>query len=167
VDHTGDTYLAGVLHSDRANLNPTAEVSPFRTVGNGDVVLIEMSPGDYVWEDSNNNGIQDPDELGISAVAVELYHGGADAAIGGGDDWLVDQTTTDEYGSYIFAGLEAGSYYLRFLQQLVLRRQHSECRNERVWCDRAAHVDKRMACTPASTPTATRSLPTWPGLGSR
>lgn len=45
-------YMAGVLPSDSYQ---------------------GMSIGDFVWEDANNNGIQDPGEPGIEGVRVELY----------------------------------------------------------------------------------------------
>jgi hypothetical protein len=59
--------------------------------------------GDFVWEDVNGNGQQDPDEPGIGGVPVALYRcGGATA----------DRTTvTDADGSYLFDNLVAGVCY--------------------------------------------------------
>ncbi|MBN2111170.1 MAG: PEF-CTERM sorting domain-containing protein [Methanosarcinaceae archaeon] len=62
--------------------------------------------GDYVWEDCNNNGIQDPGEPGIEGVEVELY-------VCNGS--LVASTTTDTTGFYEFTGLMPGSYYIKYI----------------------------------------------------
>lgn len=59
--------------------------------------------GDKVWEDTNENGCQDDDELGIVGVTVNLY----DACQGG---IMIDSTVTDENGEYSFTGLCAGQY---------------------------------------------------------
>ena len=45
--------------------------------------------GDFVWADTNNNGIQDPGESGISNVVVMLLDGNGN---------MVSQTTTDQNG---------------------------------------------------------------------
>ncbi|MFK8012784.1 MAG: SdrD B-like domain-containing protein, partial [Marinicellaceae bacterium] len=70
------------------------------------------SIGDYVWIDSNADGVQDNNESGIQSVALNLYNPGPDGVIGGGDDILVATTATDVFGSYDFQGLDAGSYYV-------------------------------------------------------
>ena len=62
--------------------------------------------GDTVWYDSNGDGIQDKDELGIPNVKVSLT---ADFD----NDGVVDYTTstvTDEAGYYLFPNLPAGHY---------------------------------------------------------
>lgn len=63
------------------------------------------SLGDYVWEDSNNNGIQDTGENGVAGVSVSLYKQ---------DNTLVKTTATAANGSYSFANLTPGSYYVKF-----------------------------------------------------
>src|SRR5262249_49195373 len=50
--------------------------------------------GDYVWQDTNQNGIQDAGEIGINGVRVELYQPGADNTPGTADDVLVGFTAT-------------------------------------------------------------------------
>ena len=62
--------------------------------------------GDYVWLDTNNNGIQDSGENGISGVTVELE------TIGG---VTLSTTTTDANGKYLFTGLAPGSYEVQFV----------------------------------------------------
>jgi len=64
------------------------------------------SLGDRVWMDINRNGIQDNSESGVPAVQVDLY---SCAGIKKGE------TTTDGSGFYTFSGLQAGSYYVKFI----------------------------------------------------
>lgn len=62
--------------------------------------------GDLVWNDVNQNGVQDPGESGISGVVVALYNSVTNS--------LVATTTTDNTGTFIFDGLWPGSYDLQF-----------------------------------------------------
>lgn len=68
------------------------------------------SLGDYVWIDQNRNGIQDSNEPGVADVKVRLYKANADGAIGE----PIAETTTDQYGYYIFEGLLADQYVVEF-----------------------------------------------------
>lgn len=63
------------------------------------------SLGDKVWEDLNNNNVQDAGEPGIPNVTVELYNSA---------NVLQASTTTDAFGNYIFNGLTPGDYYVKF-----------------------------------------------------
>jgi hypothetical protein len=60
--------------------------------------------GDFVWVDDNRDGIQDSGELGLAGVTVELR---------GDDNTLVATTTTSSGGSYEFADVIPGSYYVQ------------------------------------------------------
>ncbi|MDZ4263546.1 MAG: SdrD B-like domain-containing protein, partial [Pseudomonadota bacterium] len=67
--------------------------------------------GDSVWEDSNGNGIQDAGEVGIAGAIVHLVR---DANNDG--DFLdageiLQTTTTDANGNYLFTGLAPGAAY--------------------------------------------------------
>jgi protocatechuate 3,4-dioxygenase beta subunit len=62
--------------------------------------------GDKVWNDLNNNGIQDAGEPGLAGVQVTLL----DAVTG----IAIANTTTDIYGNYIFNNLDSGLYSLNF-----------------------------------------------------
>ena len=69
--------------------------------------------GDYVWIDTNGDGIQDDDEDGINEVVVHLYDANTDA--------LLATTETGEnpdnaskQGYYIFENLVPGDYYVEF-----------------------------------------------------
>ncbi len=62
-----------------------------------------------VWDDLNRDGIQDPAELPISGVAVDLQGSGPDGIFGNGDD-IALSTTTAVDGSFSFVSLPPGSY---------------------------------------------------------
>jgi choice-of-anchor A domain-containing protein/uncharacterized repeat protein (TIGR01451 family) len=64
----------------------------------------ENTLGDYIWHDSNVNGIQDNNELGIESVVVELYNE---------SDVLISFTSTDNTGYYEFTTLENGTYVVK------------------------------------------------------
>ena len=66
--------------------------------------------GDFVWNDLNSNGCQDAGEPGIPGVTVDLYTGCAS----GGTPVFKATTTTDANGKYLFSGLCAGDYTVRF-----------------------------------------------------
>lgn len=75
------------------------------------IITTENCPakiGDYVWEDENENGIQDADEMGISGVEVRLA-----SPDGAGGFVDVDVTLTDNAGRYCFV-VPAGDYKLTF-----------------------------------------------------
>jgi uncharacterized repeat protein (TIGR01451 family) len=57
--------------------------------------------GDFVWIDSNANGIQDAGEPGVPGVTLTLKNSGGT---------VIGTTTTDANGKYLFTGLTAGTY---------------------------------------------------------
>lgn len=61
--------------------------------------------GDYVWIDSDRDGVQGDAEEPLPGVEVELY----DA-----DGELIGETTTDDDGRYLFDNLPAGEYRVKF-----------------------------------------------------
>ncbi len=63
------------------------------------------SIGDKVWIDANNNGVQDEGEEAVADVRVQLRHE---------DGTILDTTTTDANGMYIFDELEPGDYQVCF-----------------------------------------------------
>lgn len=71
------------------------------------------SLGNRVWYDTNDNGIHDPAEVGISNISVSLF---ADADANGVIDDLkspLAAVTTDAQGYYLFGGLDEGHYIVR------------------------------------------------------
>jgi hypothetical protein len=71
----------------------------------GTYTEIPAEVGDWVWEDTNRNGIQDAGEIGIPSVSVTLYDC---------NDTFVENTLTSPDGYYGFAGIVPGDYYLHF-----------------------------------------------------
>lgn len=69
-------------------------------------VELPASLGDRVFNDLNQNGIQDADEPGVADVAINLY---------GERNLLVANTVTDELGLYKFDQLDPGDYSLKFV----------------------------------------------------
>lgn len=63
------------------------------------------SLGDRVWLDTNDNGIQDGGEAGVSGVSVVLRDC---------NNNTLDSTTTNIDGNYNFGALSAGCYVVRF-----------------------------------------------------
>jgi uncharacterized repeat protein (TIGR01451 family) len=63
--------------------------------------------GDRVWQDSNNNGVQDASEAGMANVTVHL--------LSGVDQTLVMTDLTDSTGAYLFEDMPAGSYIIEFV----------------------------------------------------
>lgn len=61
--------------------------------------------GDFVWEDMNRNGIQEPGEPGIEGVTIKLYTQ---------TNELVQTKITDQFGKYLFVEVLPGSYYIKF-----------------------------------------------------
>jgi len=65
------------------------------------------SIGDRVWNDTNENGIQDGGELGLPNVTVQLFKDG--------NSTPVATTTTDGNGNYNFSNLAPGTYTVTFV----------------------------------------------------
>ncbi len=78
------------------------------------IVVTSGSVGDYVWLDTNRNGIQDEENTGLKDVHVILeYSPSGDVS----DDtqWIqVGETTTNEKGYYRFDDLSEGYYRVKF-----------------------------------------------------
>ncbi|RIN72313.1 hypothetical protein BU015_12605, partial [Staphylococcus simulans] len=96
------------LDSDGASTTVTIDNADNYTIDSGffkPVVAPEPVPatynlGDYVWEDSNKDGIQNSNEVGIAGVTVTLTK----------PDGTTETTVTDANGKYEFTGLENGDY---------------------------------------------------------
>lgn len=101
-DPNKGTGLTGIISLGAGQTNLTADAGIVWGGGrNGTASL-----GDIVWNDANNDGIQDPTELGVAGVTVTLYE--ADGIT------VIASTTTDALGNYLFTGLDAGSYVVGF-----------------------------------------------------
>ncbi len=104
--------------SNNNQITNTATLTGTPTTGDGTVLddpvtdtdsaIVEVpatSLGDFVWEDLDGDGIQDPSEPGVDNVVVMLLDDDGD---------MVQQTITDDNGEYIFTELVAGTYMLKF-----------------------------------------------------
>ena len=70
-------------------------------------ILKLASLGDYVWLDTDNDGIQDVDESAVSGVTVRLLDANGN---------ILAITTTNEQGYYLFDSLRPGTYYVQFVK---------------------------------------------------
>ncbi len=122
VDVTDATVPAGLVQSP-GNIDPPTDPigsAPLYAIATDDVFLTAdfgyTAPGgtaligDYVWNDIDRDGIQDPTEVGLADVTLELRSAGPDGVFGTGDDVVEDTTTTAADGSYLFTGVAAGEY---------------------------------------------------------
>lgn len=66
--------------------------------------------GDLVWTDTNKNGIQDPGELGVAGVIVNLW-----SNVNNAPGSIVKTTTTNASGYYLFTDIVPGTYWLQFV----------------------------------------------------
>ena len=121
-----------------AAVTATAQAAAVTTVDAGIILAPSVFPskgsvGDFVWNDINNNGIQDAGEPGIAGVTVKLYDGNTSTVIA--------TTTTDALGKYIFTNLPAGTYSVEF----------SGYPAEYVFSTQNAGTDKTKDSDPASS----------------
>ncbi len=77
------------------------------TVDAGFVTLLGQL-GDFVWLDTDRDGVQDPGETGIAGATVKLDPG---TPANPADDVT---TTTNANGAYLFTNLPAGNYTVSF-----------------------------------------------------
>ena len=88
------TYMVTVTNCNGCEAIDTVDVN----------ILEKLIIGDFVWDDVNNNGLQDADEPGIDGVTVSLF----DA-----NDNLVAETVTANGGEYVFE-VCPGEYFVIF-----------------------------------------------------
>ncbi|MBK9462533.1 MAG: carboxypeptidase regulatory-like domain-containing protein [Sphingobacteriales bacterium] len=92
---TGGTYAVTV--TDNKGCSTTTSV----TITDPTCEQPTGSIGDFVWNDTNGDGVQDPGETGIPGITVTLYDSNGD---------VIATTTTDQNGNYVFDNLPAGDY---------------------------------------------------------
>ncbi|UXR74951.1 carboxypeptidase regulatory-like domain-containing protein [Staphylococcus sp. IVB6238] len=86
----------------RVNVNLTGDDM---TIDSGYYKVPKLDLGDYVWEDTNKDGIQDENEHGIPGVKVTLKND---------EGYPIRTTTTDENGHYIFKNVTVAHYTVEF-----------------------------------------------------
>ena len=67
---------------------------------------VSSSLGDFVWHDLDRDGVQDDGEHGIAGVTVNLTDCSGK---------VIDSTTTDTNGNYLFTDLTPGDYAVQFV----------------------------------------------------
>ncbi len=72
------------------------------------VEVVSGSIGDYVWADSNGDGVQDADESPISGVTLKLLDGAGNPILD--EDGNPMTAVTDADGLYLFEELPSGDY---------------------------------------------------------
>ena len=70
------------------------------------------SLGDFVWEDNNDNGIQDTNEPGVAGIKIDLFT----VVSGVRSSSALSTTVTDANGHYSFPNLLLGDYQVQFSQ---------------------------------------------------
>jgi hypothetical protein len=98
---------------------PTPTSTPTVTLTSSPILTLTLTPtqqpntqlkseiGDFVWEDSNDNGIQDSGESSISGVLAQLVKCGQ-------TNVAISQTQSNSQGRYYFTNLDAGCYKVKF-----------------------------------------------------
>jgi hypothetical protein len=81
-----------------------------------DMAFITGRISDYVWFDTNGDGVQDAGEPPIGGVVVQLLDGSGNTLYDLNGD--VKQVATDETGLYQFLGLPSTTYKVRFIAPL-------------------------------------------------
>ncbi|MEM1095035.1 MAG: SdrD B-like domain-containing protein, partial [Bacteroidota bacterium] len=92
------------IYGFRIDNNGEADVKFFGL--SPDVFVPPASIGDFVFDDLDGDGIQDPGEPGIENILVRLFDDNGQ---------LITTTRTDANGNYLFPGLEPGTYVLHFV----------------------------------------------------
>src|SRR6185436_998498 len=83
---------------------------PTDVTATADPDIAAASIGDFIWLDSNGNGVQNAGEDGIPRVIVNLYNDADSSGTLNGADSLIASTVTNVNGNYLFTGLTAGRY---------------------------------------------------------
>ena len=100
IDASGNTGLYTLAAGE---VNDSIDMGGYRPA----LVQPKASLGDKVWLDANRNGLQDSGEAGVAGVEVVLLDASGNP--------VADRTqTTDAEGNYLFDGLSAGTYAVRF-----------------------------------------------------
>lgn len=98
----------------RKNTTATdAEGSSCYNIDSVQVVVQCLNLGNFVWYDTNNDGIKDAGEAAISGVTVELFYDvDGDGVIDPSEQTPYATETTDGSGLYLFEGLPEGKFFV-------------------------------------------------------
>ncbi|MEM1119956.1 MAG: SdrD B-like domain-containing protein, partial [Bacteroidota bacterium] len=118
-DNDDGTQMGSMIMSDTVQLAVNTE-----PINDGDTdsltnltvdfgLIRYLSVGNLVWEDANNDGLNNNGETGINAITVYLLDDGADDIKGNTDDVILDSVVTAGGGLYRFDSLYPGEYYVK------------------------------------------------------
>ncbi|MCZ7543496.1 MAG: hypothetical protein M5R40_08140 [Anaerolineae bacterium] len=97
-----DDYLVVVLNDGQAF---TEAYFGYRPTGTADI-------SGRVWNDANGDGNQDPAEVGLNGVQVQLWRDDGDNSFSESTDVLFDTVITAGDGDYVFDNLPAATYFV-------------------------------------------------------
>jgi hypothetical protein len=125
---TSGTWTMATTNPNGATINSDGEVTGMQLVGFyefiytanqcSDTVRVQTKDcsigqiGDFVWADTNDNGIQDNGENGVKDVTVRLYK--VDNQ-GSPEPTPFKTVTTGNNGEYLFDKLPSGNYKVKFV----------------------------------------------------
>ena len=69
------------------------------------------SIGDFVWSDTDKDGVQDASEVGVKGIIVNIYAGSSTTVLA--------STITDDNGKYLFDNLIPGTYTVEFVKSSI------------------------------------------------
>lgn len=98
---------AGDVYNNRAQADATGVIQGVGPVQRA-ITVVASSIGDYVWNDTNSNGVQDAGEPAVAGVPVSVTGTDVDGNV------ITRTTTTDAAGNYLFDNLPSGSYVVTF-----------------------------------------------------
>lgn len=110
VNVLSPTILITGAGSTQYTLQVTDNVTGCTNTAVANLVVSNCSPlanvGNFVWFDVNLNGLQDPEEIGVSGMTVQLYNSAG---------FNVASSFTDANGFYTFGNISPGNgYYVIF-----------------------------------------------------
>jgi uncharacterized repeat protein (TIGR01451 family) len=116
---TGTAYNSFAYQADRSDGIGSLAAEPLK-VGLALGSCPAASLGDFVWVDTNHDGIQNDGPTGLNNVRVELWTPGADGIQNTNDDvhlasTITSNSPTNAPGWYRFPGLTPGSYYTKVI----------------------------------------------------
>ncbi|KJV05354.1 SdrD B-like domain-containing protein, partial [Methylocucumis oryzae] len=111
-----DGYKADITDADTTNDYTTLAIDTLTADGTTAkqplIIKVQSAAlGDYVWEDTNADGIQDATEKGIAGVEVKLVRDLNNDNKFDGPNEVLQTTTTGPNGEYKFVGLTPGADY--------------------------------------------------------
>ena len=95
----------GITNTARISEREVYDPNPNNDTNSVVIVPKAGKIGDFVWEDLNMNGQQDPGEPGVAGVVVRLYNAASN---------VIGTTTTTVSGAYLFTNVPPGSWSVGF-----------------------------------------------------